>query len=383
MSTLTKAEGVVWKARNVAARVETWADFSLVMFDQKNGVVATTFPSEIERDAFFDSPQYQEVLAIQTELMKQSGLRKGSTPRLPDKSGRFNVRVPRSLHEILDVEAKRENVSLNQLAVAKLAMPLQSRIGGDLVSVVRAFADVHDGYAIDRIIVDPDYNPKFLRRCAELGLKQEPVLLNQALMNVRKSKKQREKLGIELPPTTKPTEFRDFDEYQFASEISIRVLQRLEGVTLDRVLCDPDLAARFDEIALELVNQTKLKLRWAALNLRKTRLLRPIRDLPSAYDLVSIGPFRSVELDTVADVPGLYAIYDHTRPIYAGETSRLRHRIALHRQYGLPWLDMKDEAMTVKAFAAPGATQSQREKWLMAFVNAEHPLLNYQHRAAA
>ncbi|MBA3312546.1 MAG: toxin-antitoxin system HicB family antitoxin [Planctomycetaceae bacterium] len=353
------------------------------MFDQKSGVIATAFPSEIERDAFFDSPQYNEVMAIQAELMKKTGLRKGSTPRLPEKSGRFNVRVPKSLHEILEVEAKRENVSLNQLAVAKLAMPLQSRIGGDLVSVVRAFADVHDGFAIDRIIVDPDYNPKFLRRCAELGLKQPPIVLNQALMNVRKSKKQRERLGIQIPPTTRPTEFRDFDDYQFASEIAIRVLQRTEGVTLDRVLCDPGLLEEFDRIALEIVNQTRLKLRWAALNLRKTRLLRPIKDLPSAYDLVSIGPFRSVNLDSVADVPGLYAIYDHSRPIYAGETSRLRHRIALHQQYGIPWIDLKDESMTVKAFAAPGATQSQREKWLMAFVNAEHPLLNYQHQAAA
>ena len=42
-------------------------------------------------------------------------------------SGRFNVRVPKSLHAALASEAEAEGVSLNQLVVAKLAMRLQVR----------------------------------------------------------------------------------------------------------------------------------------------------------------------------------------------------------------------------------------------------------------
>ncbi len=43
------------------------------------------------------------------------------------KSGVFSVRVAKSLHKALELEAEREGVSLNHLVCAKLAQPL-SRI---------------------------------------------------------------------------------------------------------------------------------------------------------------------------------------------------------------------------------------------------------------
>jgi len=39
-----------------------------------------------------------------------------------DYSGKFVVRLPKSLHQRLAIEAEREGVSLNQLAVYKLSM---------------------------------------------------------------------------------------------------------------------------------------------------------------------------------------------------------------------------------------------------------------------
>src|SRR3954451_15826606 len=101
--------------------------------------------------------------------------------------------------------------------------------------------------------------------CRKLGLTESDYHLNHALMDVRKSKK------APLPKATKRTEFRDYDEYQFASEIAIRVFQRTKGATLDRVLCDPLMALEFDQIARQLApGQPALKLRCAVLNLRKT-----------------------------------------------------------------------------------------------------------------
>lgn len=41
----------------------------------------------------------------------------------------MNVRVPRSVHEALKREAKREGVSLNQLCVAKLGLGLCHALG--------------------------------------------------------------------------------------------------------------------------------------------------------------------------------------------------------------------------------------------------------------
>jgi len=43
-------------------------------------------------------------------------------------SGKFVVRLPRSLHAALIAEAEREGVSLNQLCVAKLAVQLQTEV---------------------------------------------------------------------------------------------------------------------------------------------------------------------------------------------------------------------------------------------------------------
>ena len=48
-------------------------------------------------------------------------------PQRREYSGKFNVRVPRSLRASLASEAEAEGVSLNQLVVTKLALHLQSR----------------------------------------------------------------------------------------------------------------------------------------------------------------------------------------------------------------------------------------------------------------
>ncbi len=48
-------------------------------------------------------------------------------PQRSEYSGKFNVRVPKSLHAALAIEAEAEGVSLNRLVVAKLAMHLGVR----------------------------------------------------------------------------------------------------------------------------------------------------------------------------------------------------------------------------------------------------------------
>ena len=381
MSIDAKADRIVELAQKRAERASSWSDFSRELFDQREGIVSKVFPDELERQAFFDSPQHARVMQIQSDLMKRIGVMSGAVSA-KQKSGRFNVRIPRTLHQSLEIEAKREGVSLNQLALSKLALPLRAATQIDLALLIEAFADVHEGYASDRIVVDPDYNAKFLRRCRELGFTQDDVYLNHALFNIRKSKKQRDRLGIQIPPTTKKTEFRDFDGYQFAAEIAARVLQRTEGVSLDRILCDPKLAARFDEVALALVNETVLKLRWAAFNLRKTHKLKPISGDWTKYDLVSTGPVKSLDLASVADIPGLYAFYSNSRPVFAGETDDLRKRIATHIKYGIPCFDLSsDDDLILKTSAIPNLNHQQRLRWLMQFVNDQRPLLNYQKAA--
>ena len=45
-----------------------------------------------------------------------------------EKSGRFVVRVPKSLHAALEIAAKREGVSMNQLVLTMLSVPLRESL---------------------------------------------------------------------------------------------------------------------------------------------------------------------------------------------------------------------------------------------------------------
>jgi hypothetical protein len=373
MSIERKADYILDQARTLSENVKSWADFSLELFDQRNGLVARSFSTPMEREAFFDSHQYRKVNAILLDLMKKFGVEGGATPQ---KSGRFLVRVPKTLHSKLDVEAKREGISLNQLAVSKLSIPLRESMDLATPLIVESFAQIHDGYSTDRVVVDPALNARFLSKCRSFGLHQSDYHLNHALLDIRKSKK------AALPTATKRTEFRDYDEYQFAAEIATRILQRTKGVTLDQVLCDPSTACEFDEIAKQLApGQSSLKLRCAALNLRKTHRLGPskLSEAPQ-FDLVSAGPLRTLILPEIPDFAATYVLYDRMRPIFAGETENLQRRVEIHLSGGLPqWLDV-DEGfdLELKHSSVPGAKQDERRDWLSRYVLQEKPLLNFQ-----
>ena len=54
--------------------------------------------------------------------------------------------------------------------------------------VVReAFLAVRGERSPDVVLADPDLNQRFLRECQNRGLLQPPAILNQCLLNLRKS----------------------------------------------------------------------------------------------------------------------------------------------------------------------------------------------------
>lgn len=107
-------------ARQIAEEVSNWADWHNVVFGAE-GKFSELFPTEAERAAFVDSRFYAEIEEI------SQGLRAGNSIKeftVPSHSGRFVVRIPKSLHTALVEEAKVEGVSLNQLVLTKLAVNL-------------------------------------------------------------------------------------------------------------------------------------------------------------------------------------------------------------------------------------------------------------------
>jgi len=376
MSIESKANRVLEFAKQLSGEVRSWADFSAALFDQSTGYIAKVFPNDLQRQLFFDTVQYEEVNKLLLHLMNRFGTVEGSQP---SKSGKFMVRVPKSLHKILEVEAKSEGVSLNQLAVSKLAMPLKGASGMAADLVATAFNHVHEGLSPDWIIVDTVYNSRFLEECRSLGLSYPDAILNHTLMNFRKNPKNKGKLNA----TTRRSGFSDYDDFSFAAEIAVRALQRTEGVTLDRILCDPLLRDRFDRLSLQLApDRTEVQLRCAALNLRKTHQLKPMARDEVIAALHTAGVFRRLDLDALGLEPGGYAIYDQNRPIFAGETENLQKRIGLHLRYGIPdWLGIgRDDELELRIVTLP-ARRETRLEWLGSFINRERPLFNYQKAA--
>lgn len=86
--------------------------------------------SKENRIRFVKRSLYRHLLKLETQLGLEQGYltmdKKTGKPVEREFSGEFRLRLARSLHQELVVEARREQVSLNQLCLIKLARPLQA-----------------------------------------------------------------------------------------------------------------------------------------------------------------------------------------------------------------------------------------------------------------
>jgi hypothetical protein len=117
----SKETDILNQARKLAEQSDSWADLSNAMFAPSDGLVARTFPSRAERNAFRKTKVWEAMHDLVRAKMERTGLVEGAEPQ---KSGRFVVRLPKSMHAALEREAAAEGTSLNQLVLAKLAVQL-------------------------------------------------------------------------------------------------------------------------------------------------------------------------------------------------------------------------------------------------------------------
>ena len=202
----------------------------------------------------------------------------------------------------------------------------------DLDSIVStAFAATHDGWSSDEVLVNPELNRKFIEECqrqlADAAKDVTETQLNWKLLNLRKAKK--------LPAKVTRRSHDKHDAYRHAAEIAARSMEDKHRQNIDRVLCDPELRAEFDEMASRLAPETEARLlRKAALGLRKARRLKPefvVRVADWGREITSspLGELQ-VNIATVSDGPGVYVFYDSTGYLYIGEAENLRRRLAEH-----------------------------------------------------
>jgi predicted HicB family RNase H-like nuclease len=99
----------------------TWVEANNAIYGP-GGPFARLFPTAKDRVAFAKTKESRQIDRFIDSLPEPP-----TGPQRREYSGKFNVRVPKSLHAALASEAEAEGVSLNQLVVAKLALHLQVR----------------------------------------------------------------------------------------------------------------------------------------------------------------------------------------------------------------------------------------------------------------
>src|SRR5690554_2370227 len=111
----TQEKQILESAKDIALSTETWADLSNALFDPEEGLVAKAYPTREQREQFVKTDEYRAIRSLIDAAAERTGFIEGATPK--NKSGKFVVRLPRTLHAALESEAEEEGVSLNQLVV--------------------------------------------------------------------------------------------------------------------------------------------------------------------------------------------------------------------------------------------------------------------------
>jgi hypothetical protein len=191
--------------------------------------------------------------------------------------------------------------------------------------IISAFEAVRNGNSVDRVIVDPELNAAFLAECQMQGLAASAATLNRSLLNLRKAGYLR---GLKSRSSTREID----DPYRFASELAARYMERRDGVTLDDIICDPELTSAFDKLAASISpGFTSLQYRWAALNLRKANRLKPelLARVAPPKQVVTL-PIAGIALEMIPTEQGLYMLFTRDTCLYVGEAESLRNRIGKH-----------------------------------------------------
>ena len=248
-------------------------------------------------------------------------------------------------------------------------------------TIIQCYQSVRGNFSADRVVVDPELNERFIRSCHDAGLNETAASLNRRLLNIRKQGR--------LPRSGRvnTTYFPNEEDYRFAAEIAVRILERRDGHALDAILCDPDLCRQLDELAMEIApGFSPLQYRWAALNLRKAKRLSP-EILGRVIQSETVLSFRmdGLSAESLPTNQGLYVFYDPLRTLYVGEATSLRFRLKQHLDHsdnrGLAcWLWEHGTATAlVEIHVLPNGTPTvQRRALETELIRSRNPLFNVQ-----
>jgi len=244
-----------------------------------------------------------------------------------------------------------------------------------LEGVMEAFRLTHDGYSADRVVADPELNKEFLAVCDKWGLAGDARTWNMLLFRLRKQSKLSHIHTVRR--TSVPWE--ECDKYIFASEIAWQMMiDDKFANSLDEILCDPALAARFDRIARRFAPGPEYKpldYRWAALKLRKEAKSARSRAtiLKSPTHLGKRVPLDELDTRKLSRKSGLYVLSDTRRKLYVGEALDLHARFT--RKCRKAWSSVSDSTILVQTLPMD-PTSAGRLAWQSCLVDKLKPCFN-------
>lgn len=120
-----EADKMLAFSKNICKTTKRWTEAHNALFGI-GGMCGQVFKTESLRIAFSKTPQYAAIQELIGGLQRDDTEDEDFPAMLAGANGKILVRLPRSIHAALLVEAKAEGVSLNQLILAKLAMQLRA-----------------------------------------------------------------------------------------------------------------------------------------------------------------------------------------------------------------------------------------------------------------
>ena len=218
-------------------------------------------------------------------------------------------------------QGKQRRDRTQPLVVSRDRMP--SLAPEVLTGIVEAYTESHQGRPADHVIACPELNRQFASACKARKLPGIPVVWNRALLQTRK-RGHLPKIERRISPP------RICESVACASEIALQQVTIDTGLSVDSVLCDPDLAQMFDELAGNFApGHTSFEYRWAALCLRKQ--LRAAKRAAATLEELDLP--KLVLLDNLkfncSEEKAVYALENSAgQPLYVGATCDLQSRIS-------------------------------------------------------
>jgi len=121
-SVKNRAQELLEFARSLKRSGMTWVEANNAIYGP-GGRFVKLFPTKTDRVAFARTDESRKIDEL-IDSLPEPDVRSSRE----EYSGKFVVRLPKSLHAALAAEAEIEGVSLNQLVVAKLAVQLAGSV---------------------------------------------------------------------------------------------------------------------------------------------------------------------------------------------------------------------------------------------------------------